>query len=152
MDRDERTAPTEKSELAGTTEEGRRLAPAPLDPWTPERLARERALRAAVLIDAVRCLLGTPGGCERGVRKAAYRWVMSRDAESPFSFENVCDSLGFDPSRLRHVLVPASYQANGALRLNIRRRRPSGSPNGPLVLRPRRVRSRFRKASGERPA
>ena len=32
-----------------------------LDHWTNERVARQRALRAAVLIDAIRCLVGAGG-------------------------------------------------------------------------------------------
>src|SRR6058998_2878286 len=32
-----------------------------LDDWTNERVARQRALRAAVLIDAIRCLVGAGG-------------------------------------------------------------------------------------------
>src|SRR5512132_276222 len=68
---------------------------------TNERLLRERSLRAAVLIDAVRCILGVSGAHDPKARQAAIRWVMSYDARAPFSFHNVCESLGFNPSRVR---------------------------------------------------
>jgi hypothetical protein len=71
------------------------------------RFARERALRAAVLLDAVRCLELEPGtrGDRAGLARQAWRWVRSRDVRAPFSFHNVCESLGLDPSRLRRRLL-----------------------------------------------
>jgi len=68
---------------------------------TAEDLLRERALRAAVLIDAVRCLLGLAGERERRI---ALRWVLERD-DAPFSFGNVCDTLGLPRRQIRRMML-----------------------------------------------
>jgi hypothetical protein len=72
------------------------------------RLLRERALRLALLIDALRCLGTTvdrhPDRCPDVIRRAE-RWVRRRDRQWPFSFDNVCDALDIDGEGLRaHVL------------------------------------------------
>ncbi len=69
--------------------------------------AGERALMRAVLEDAIRCLAGDAGGLgERGqLVSEARAWLESTDARWPFSFENVCDGLGLEPSRLRTRLL-----------------------------------------------
>jgi hypothetical protein len=54
-----------------------------------------------VLIDAVRCLLGLAGDRER---RMAVRWVVSR-GEAPFSFSNVCETLGLPPRRTRQLML-----------------------------------------------
>jgi hypothetical protein len=104
---------------------------------TAEMLARERALRAAVLIDAIRCLVGAGGGRERRSRQTAMRWVTSRDDRSPFSFHNICESLGFEPTRIRRLLLAPtigfdfpSELAHGVRRVG-------------QVRRPRRDRARY---------
>jgi hypothetical protein len=121
------------------------------DGLTAERLIRQRALRAAILIDAVRCVMGAPGTHEPGTRRAAVRWVMSRDAGAPFSFHNVCDSLGFDPNRIREVLMMPFVGSDRPLRIAVRRKRWSASPRA-WVRRPRRDRARARAEAGGRPA
>lgn len=76
------------------------------DPLITERLDRQLALRAAVLLDAIRCLLDPPTTRQQAfARLAAWRWVRRQDAQAPFSFENVCESLGFDPRRVRQVIL-----------------------------------------------
>src|ERR1051326_5073184 len=104
---------------------------------TAEMLARERALRAAVLIDAIRCLVGAGGGRERRSRQTAMRWVTSRDDRSPFSFNNVCESLGFEPGRIRRLLLAPTigFDFPSDLALGVRR---VGQ-----VRRPRRDRARY---------
>jgi len=76
------------------------------------RLSRERALRFAILMDAIRCLAGTPGGRSRDrlvLARRAEIWVRRRDARWPFSFDNVCDALNIDTERMRsYLLNPAS--------------------------------------------
>jgi hypothetical protein len=112
------------------------------DPRITERLDRQLALRAAVLLDAIRCLADPPNNREQAfARLAAWRWVRSRDAQAPFSFENVCESLGFDPRRVRQVVLrdwngeptsaPAIRRASVA-RVVRRRlgRAPSPTPGG----------------------
>ena len=104
---------------------------------TSERLARERALRAAVLIDAIRCLVGAGGGRERRSRQTAMRWILSRDDRSPFSFINICDSLGFEASRIRRQLLAPTLgmEFPSEIALGVRR---VGQ-----VRRPRRDRARY---------
>jgi len=107
------------------------------DGLTTETLARERALRAAVLIDAVRCLLGVSGLRERRCRQTAMRWVLSRDTRSPFSFDNVCESLGFEPARVRRLLLGPGLGITAGPGL------PLTVLQGPIVRRPRRDRARY---------
>jgi hypothetical protein len=114
------------------------------EPPTPEALARERALRAAVLIDAIRCLVASPGLRERHSRQAAVRWVSSRDVHSPFSFQNVCESLGFEPGRVRRVLLGRS------LGLDLSALGLAEPPQ--TVRRPRRDRLRYVVLKGGRTA
>ncbi len=107
------------------------------DALTAETLARERALRAAVLIDAIRCLLGVSGIRERRSRQTAMRWVLSRDTRSPFSFYNICESLGFEPRRVRTLLLGSGLGVNAGPGL------PLAFMDGPHVRRPRRDRARY---------
>lgn len=92
---------------------------------TPERLARQRALRTAVLVDAVRCLMKKPGAGDRDpmARRAALRWIRSFDTLAPFSFHNVCESLGLDSSRVRRVLLTRAFVKGGPSGLAVHRAR-----------------------------
>jgi hypothetical protein len=128
-------------------------APAPSvtdanQPWVAEALERQRALRAAVLIDAIRCLIGAAGTRERRSRQTALRWILSRDTKSPFSFNNVCECLGFEPSRIRRLLLTPSIASDGVPRLVIdgTRARTRG------VRRPRRSPVRYVVLEGGRKA
>ena len=105
--------------------------------WADEVLSRERALRAAILIDAVRCLIGVPGGRDRRARRAAARWVLSRDTRFAFSFHNVCESLGFEPARVRRLLLASCLDADAATELVL------GPRGRAAVRRPRRDRERY---------
>jgi hypothetical protein len=69
--------------------------------------AGERALMRAVLEDAIRCLIGEVGPRhQRGALAAEAReWIETADPRWPFSFENVCDGLGFDAGNLRRRLL-----------------------------------------------
>jgi len=84
-----------------------------------ERIDRQLALRTAVLIDAIRCLIEPRNRSLE--REASLRWIRSRDVKAPFSFTNVCESLGFNPSRVRQVLLSWAM-GNRAPSLAIRRR------------------------------
>lgn len=114
---------------------------------TAEDLARQRALRAAVLIDAIRCLLGVASRRDSRSRRNAVRWILSRDTRSPFSFHNVCDSLSFEPSRIRRfLLAPAlGVEMDDRLALVV------DDPTRP-VRRPRRDRVRYVVLQGGRKA
>jgi hypothetical protein len=69
--------------------------------------AGERALMRAVLEDAIGCLIGELGPRhQRGALAAeARQWIETADPRWPFSFENVCDGLGFDAANLRRRLL-----------------------------------------------
>jgi len=120
---------------------------APDEPRAEETLARERALRAAVLIDAIRCLVGPTGVRERRSRQAATRWVLSRDTKSPFSFNNVCECLGFEPLRIRRLLLTPTLEIGEPLRLAVGDAARRGAP---AVRRPRRSPARYVALQGGR--
>jgi len=69
--------------------------------------AGERALMRAVLEDAIRCLTGEigPVGERPQLAADARAWIEATDLRWAFSFENVCDNLGFVAERLRHRLL-----------------------------------------------
>lgn len=114
-----------------------------LDLWTAESIARQRALRAAVLIDAIRCLVGAPRIRERPARQSALRWILSRDAMAPFSFNNVCEVLGFDPSRLRRSLLEPAFGEDGPPRIALGGEHRAGTAGYLGIRRPLRDRSRY---------
>ena len=113
------------------------------DTWTAESLTRQRALRAAVLIDAIRCLVGAAGTRERRARQSALRWILSRDGMAPFSFHNVCETLGLDPSRLRRSLLEPAFGADGVPRIALGGERVEAPFGRPPMRRPRRHRARY---------
>lgn len=83
------------------------MAPSPVihqDPQFPEALLRELRLRAAVLIDAIRCLEPSADAYQRKLTRHARRWFLNTDGSQPFSFVGVCDALGLDPGRIRRSL------------------------------------------------
>ena len=64
----------------------------------------EKALMMAVLEDGIRCFqehLRTPRSNPRLLSQQAEAWIRAVDYEWPFSFNNVCETLGIDPSALR---------------------------------------------------
>lgn len=69
--------------------------------------AGERALMRAVLEDAIQCLAGAIGPVRERSQLAveARAWVDASDSRWAFSFENVCDTLGFDAGTLRGRLL-----------------------------------------------
>ena len=82
------------------------------------QLDGEKRLMIAILKDAVECL-----NKYRGARSSlgstqyqnALEWVQDEGTEWLFSFNNICDLLGFDPDYLRKVLIKKeSRYANSA--------------------------------------
>ena len=69
----------------------------------------ERRLMVAILEDAVSCLSTNLRRCNVRKRKqydAAQQWVTTEeDSEWIFSFRNICEVLGMDPSYLRRGLT-----------------------------------------------
>src|SRR6476660_1709243 len=67
----------------------------------------ERALMRTVLEDAIRCLSGAGGPMRLrpSLAAEARRWVTESDRHWPYSFENICDSLGLDADHVRTRLL-----------------------------------------------
>lgn len=74
----------------------------------------EMRLVAALLEDAVNCIVDNAGACSRERRKEffkAYEWIWEDRSDWPFAFVNVCEVLGLDPTAVRERLI--SFVANG---------------------------------------
>ena len=72
------------------------------------QLEPERVLMLAVLQDAVGCFQEHAGAkCKRKqeMHSDAEEWIASTDRSYLFSFENICEALGFDPEYMRHGLA-----------------------------------------------
>ena len=68
----------------------------------------EKALMLAVLEDGIRCFqehLRNPRSNPRLLSQQAEAWIRAVDYDWPFSFNNVCETLGIDPSALRTTLL-----------------------------------------------
>ncbi|HIF63670.1 MAG TPA: hypothetical protein EYQ35_05915 [candidate division UBP10 bacterium] len=81
-----------------------------VDPGSAARsfAATEIPLLEAVLMDGVRCYLAAPQHDRANphiLQRQAEFWIMSTDTDSPFSFVNVCDQLGFGYAWLREQLL-----------------------------------------------
>lgn len=66
-----------------------------------------RALMLAVLEDAIACYQGyffMPSRTNENLFLEAEEWINSNDA-GVFSFNNICETLGLDPERLRKGLL-----------------------------------------------
>jgi hypothetical protein len=71
-------------------------------------LPGEKRLMLAVLKDAIDILMkhrDRREGPGRRLYVEAADWIRSDDGDFPFSFVNVCETLGFDPSCLRRGLM-----------------------------------------------
>lgn len=70
-------------------------------------LSGEKALMLAVLEDGIRCFqehLRNPRYNPRQLSAEAEEWIRTEDWDWPFSFNNVCETLGLDPAALRYTL------------------------------------------------
>jgi hypothetical protein len=71
----------------------------------------ERRLLLAVLEDGIRTLLkhaGATHGRAFNLRREALTWITAVDQQDVFAFENICDALGIDATRLRQRVLAAS--------------------------------------------
>jgi hypothetical protein len=71
-------------------------------------LEPEKRLMLAVLEDAIHCFqdhLLAASGRKRRVFKEAQDWIAEMSADSIFSFENVCETLGLNPAYVRQGLL-----------------------------------------------
>jgi len=106
-------------------------------------ISGEKALMLAVLEDGIRCFqehLRNPRSNPRLLSEQAETWIRAIDYEWPFSFNNVCETLGIDPSALRTALltwkakrlaerdscIEPTPTAKKVYRLHLRTKRTSG--------------------------
>jgi hypothetical protein len=64
----------------------------------------ERSLLEALLFDGIQGCLGYVLASSQKAKKRyleAYRWVFENTEDYVFSFENVCEALGFNPEYIR---------------------------------------------------
>lgn len=78
----------------------------------------ERALMFAVLVDALDTYVKTCNA--KGHRKRAEfnevdSWIRSRTTSSPFAFESICDSLGFNPDAIRCALKSPHFNQRNTI-------------------------------------
>jgi hypothetical protein len=92
-------------------------------------LEPERVLMLAVLQDAVGCFQEhVAAKCKRKqvMHHEAEEWIVNEDRSYPFSFENICDALGFDANYMRQGLTrwkraATEGRAEKSVRMNIGR-------------------------------
>jgi len=102
----------------------------------------EKALMLAVLEDGIRCFqehLRNPRSNPRLLSQQAEAWIRAVDYEWPFSFNNVCETLGIDPSALRAALL--AWKAKGLVE-----REANGGPT-PTSKKVYRLHLRTKRAS-----
>lgn len=107
-----------------------------------------RGLMLAVLEDGIRSFLST----SRVRRDEAEAWMTMREQNWPFSFVNVCQLLGLEPSAVRQALR-IMRERNGTRRPRLSRSRPNVRRKGRIRLdrrdRSRQARAKAKQASGE---
>jgi len=93
-------------------------------PFGGARIQPEKRLQVAVLADAI-LTFHQKAGVERPRARRLFAevdaWFASDDADGPFTFITICDSLGFDPAYIRrgiregrmHVQAPADGTSSG---------------------------------------
>jgi len=108
-------------------------------------ISGEKALMLAVLEDGIRCFqehLRNPRSNPRLLSQQAEDWIRADDYEWPFSFNNVCETLGIDPSALRAALL--AWKAK-----RIAERQQTGGPT-PTAKKVYRLHLRTKRTSGVR--
>ncbi len=71
-------------------------------------LEPEKELMLAILDDAVACFqkyFGAQKPKEKALFQEAEEWLMEKESDWVFSFENICESLDLDPDYLRKGLM-----------------------------------------------
>jgi hypothetical protein len=93
-------------------------------------LGPEHGLMLAVLQDAVTCFQEHMSStCKRkqAIHRDAEEWIMGRDRFYLFSFENVCEALGYDAEYMRQGLLRWKETA-----LGLRRKRSQNQRTWPV--------------------
>jgi hypothetical protein len=65
----------------------------------------EKTLMFAVLLDAVECFQKYSGHEANHLFKDTQRWIFEDDHKWPFSFINICQTVGLNPQHLRKGLA-----------------------------------------------
>ena len=71
-------------------------------------LEPEKRLMLALLEDAIHCFkdhLSAPTVVKKKLFDEAEEWILERDGDWIFSFDNVCEALGFTPEYVRQGLL-----------------------------------------------
>jgi hypothetical protein len=71
-------------------------------------LEPEKRLMLAVLEDAVDCFqdnLSVEGGRRKMLFDDAEQWIRAKDGDWVFSFDHICEALGFNPAYVRQGLL-----------------------------------------------
>ena len=79
----------------------------------------ERMLMLAVLDDAVACIekyASVSKGREKRWFREAVEWILTEDDDWVFSFNNVCEAVGFSPACLRPGLIRMADGSSGKAR------------------------------------
>lgn len=79
----------------------------------PRNLEGEKRLMLAILKDAVECLdkyRRTRSSLGRELYLNALQWVEDTSTDWLFSFNNICDLVGYDPDYLREFLLRREYK------------------------------------------
>jgi hypothetical protein len=93
----------------------------------------ERRLMRAVLEDAIRTLLvarRAPVPLKRLRHDIA--WIESTARDEPFTFESICDALGFDPGYFRGRLLDGGFVSPAQGRPRVLRRAATPKPRSCL--------------------
>jgi len=83
------------------------ILPSQLVPRSGHLPAPEMRLAAAVLEDAVNCIVSNTEARTRRRRQEfskACKWIWEECSDWPFAFRNVCDLLGLNPTAVRERL------------------------------------------------
>ena len=112
-------------------------------PFGGARLQPEKRLQVAVLADAV-LTFHRWAGIERARAQRLFAeveaWFASEDADGPFTFITICDSLNFDPTYIRRGLRHwRAYVRATAKRKRSFHRDGSGTRHQVVLQRLRRV-------------
>ena len=102
------------------------------EPRSPAERSGEHRLMLAILDDAVAIFVKSLSGrtVNQNDARAARAWLESRDRSLPFTFECICDRLGFDSAYIRRGLfavraAPAAAAARIAVHHHGRRSGPA---------------------------
>ena len=114
-------------------------------------LEPEKKLLLAVLEDAIACFqkyLFARDGKGKILFQEAEEWILAQDSDWLFSFDNLCEMLGFEPSYLRDGLIRWNAQRiESQAKARIYQLTPRTNQRKAQGRAPRRANHRVRKAA-----